>query len=308
LNDVAFIRATVKLILRERTAYDYQSPVLCLGVPEVYVTANELEDWCRTFSGRPSHVSVAEMELTRHPTGSRLGWVSADTFFKALGLEEVHTVDIPGAEQSTGMVHDLNEPFPVKMHGKFRLVLDPGTTEHVFDMKTCLTNVVRVLDIGGTVIHQVPVYSYNGGYYSMNPSVLHDFYAANGFADIRSFVLMWDRYHPYTGSIRVYPYDEGVLGSRHALADRDQVRYTPMLLTFARKHEEVKTIKSPLQYEGAYISGGGISPASSSTFQRLLTTASLKIEQSRWHAARSVKMRLGRRVRLWRSRRRSFWL
>src|SRR5689334_15543144 len=130
---MAFIRATVKLILRERKAYDYQAPVLCLGVPEVYVTAKELEDWCGTFTGRPSRIPIGEMELTKHPTGSRLGWVTAGTFFKALGLEQVETLDIPGAEQSPRMVHDLNEPFPAAMHRKFRLVLDPGTIEHVFD-------------------------------------------------------------------------------------------------------------------------------------------------------------------------------
>jgi hypothetical protein len=236
-----------------------------------------------------------------------LGWVSAATFFKALGLDDVVTVDIPGAEHAAAMTHDLNEPFPDSLRGRFKLVLDPGTTEHVFDVKTCFSNVVRVLAIGGTVIHQVPVYSYNGGYYSMNPIVLHDFYTANGFTDIRSYILMWDRYHPYTGVIRVYPYDEQVLGDRHALSDRDQVRFTPMLLTFARKRVNVDVIRSPLQYEGTYKSGG-TRVGGSTALQQLVASTSMKIEQSNWHAIRSLKMRLGRAARLLRSRRKSFWL
>ena len=42
-------------------------------------------------------------------------------------------------------------------------------------MKTCFTNIVGVLKVGGTSVHRAPIYMYNGGYYSMDPIVLHDF-------------------------------------------------------------------------------------------------------------------------------------
>jgi hypothetical protein len=305
---MAFVRAAVKLLLRERSSYNYLSPVLCLGVPEVYVTFEELDRWSRELSGQPAAMSAADAEVTSHPTGQRLGWVSSRTFFKALGFDQVVTVDIPGAEHSPEMLHNLNDSFPASMRGRFRLVLDPGTTEHVFDVKGCFTNIVRALKVDGIVVHQLPIYMYNGGYYSMNPIALHDFYRANGFADIKSYILMWDRYHPYTGRTRVFAYDEAVLGARHALVERDQVRYSPLLLTFARKVEERETILSPLQYEGCYRSGGAEDSDASHWFDRALTTASVSIERSRWHSLRSLKMRFARRLRLQRARRRSFWL
>ncbi|MEZ5566182.1 MAG: hypothetical protein R3F24_12015 [Gammaproteobacteria bacterium] len=99
----------------------------------------------------------------------------------------------------------------------------------------------------------MPTYSYNGGYYSINPNVLTDFYTANGFTDIRAFVIMWDRYRPY-GKQRslCYEYRSDVLGSRHALADLDQVRYAPHLLLFARKEMAVEEFVAPLQFAGDY--------------------------------------------------------
>ena len=302
---MAFIRAAIKLILRERRVYDYKAPVLCLGVPEIYATFAEFEGWCRAVGGRSCAISGGDARVTEHRVGRRLGWIDAGTFFKALGLDEVVTVDLPGAERAPDIFHDLNEPFPTSMHRRFNLVFDPGSTEHVFDVKTCFTNIVRALAVDGTAIHQVPIYSYNGGYFSMNPILLHDFYRANGFADIRSYIVMWDRYYPYARTSRVYPYDEVVLSARHALADRDQVRYSPHLVTFVRKVEERDTIVSPLQFEGHYEPGG---PGRIETTWSRLSAASKAVDQSRWHVLRALKIRLGRRARLWRIRRRSFWL
>jgi len=266
---MAFVKATVKLILRERRRYEYQSPVLCLGVPEIYATFPELHEWCTTLGGQPCAVSRDDVVLTDHPTGRKLGWVNAATFFKALTLDPVVTVDIPGAEHGPSIVHDLNEPFPESMRGKFKLVLDPGTTEHVFDVKTCLTNIVRVLAVGGVVVHQVPVYSYNG-------------------------------------KTRVYAYDEDVLGARHALADRDQVRFTPMLLTFARKIEEHDAIRVPLQYEGLYHTRGA--EHRERAWTRRARQLAQAVDDTHWHSVRAARMRLGRLVRMIRIRRRSFWV
>ena len=230
---MALIKAAARLIVREQARYRYSGPILCLGVPDVYLTARELA----------LELGIAQVEAS----GPR-GFVSADAFFASLGLPALTSIDIPGAAHSPDRIHDLNRPFPDELVGHFGLVVDPGTTEHVFDVRSGLSNVVRALRPGGVVIHFVPVYSYNGGYFSMNPNVLVDFYSANGFIDIRSFVIMWDRYRPFSGRSRVYEYGPS-LTARHALADRDQVRFTPHLLLFARKGAGTGEIVVPIQHE-----------------------------------------------------------
>ncbi len=250
---MAFIKSALKLILREHQTYRYEGPVLALGVPEVYATEAELNEWSKEWlDGRRFPDSKLPGMASTNAVGRELQWVSAKAFFAGLGLDDVTYMDIPGSEHPPDLVHDLNQPLPADRLDKYRLVMDPGTIEHVFDMKMCLTNVVRALQIGGIVVHQVPVYMFNGGYYSINPNVLNDFYARNGFTDLRTFIVMWDRYHPYKGQSRCYEYTASTMGARHALADVDQVRYSPMMVFFARKQEEVAEIRSPLQFDGNY--------------------------------------------------------
>jgi hypothetical protein len=250
---VAIIKSSVKLIIRQHSAYQFKGPVLALGIPEVYATHDELVSYFKALSAQPCRVGASEVVISNNPTGRQLGWVSFDTFLKMFGISEVLSVDIPGCEHKPDFIHDLNLPFPAELMNRFNLVIDPGTIEHIFDIKAALTNVVRCVRVGGVVIHQVPVYSYNGGYYSLNPNVMNDFYSSNGFGELKTFIIMWDRYWAYTGKNRCYPYSEALLGKRYSLADRDQCRYAPHMLFFARKQREVRQIVNPIQFSGQYM-------------------------------------------------------
>jgi SAM-dependent methyltransferase len=250
---MAIIKSAVKLIIREHGNYSFSGPALTLGIPEIYATHDELNNWFPNLMGQPCNLKLADVSITTNDTGRRLGWVSAETFFRSLGIPDVTSVDIPGCEHQPDLIHDLNDPFPQHFSNRFNLVIDPGTIEHVFDIKTGLSNIVRALKVGGVIIQQVPVYSYNGGYYSINPNLLNDFYAANGFDELKTYIIMWDRYHAYTGQNRCYEYSEQLLGFRHAIADYDQCRFSPHMLFFARKKEELLEIRIPLQFEGHYV-------------------------------------------------------
>lgn len=235
---MAIIKAAARLIVREHAAYRFRDPVLCLGVPDIYLERAELD----RALGREG---TSAAPPGREPA-ARL--VSAAEFFQALGMAEVTSLDIEGAAHDPDLRHDLNAPLPDPLRDRFELVVDPGTTEHVFDLRSALTNVVYALRVGGAVIHFVPIYSYNGGYISINPSLFHDFYGANGFVDIRSYIILWDRYRQFGGPSRVYRYTKE-LEPRHALADRDLTRYVPHLLFFARKAEARPNIVVPVQHE-----------------------------------------------------------
>jgi hypothetical protein len=59
---------------------------------------------------------------------------------------------------------------------------------------------------------------------------------------------MWDRYRPFADRTLCYRYTSR-LEARHALADRDQARFTPHLLLFARKAESRNMYRSPVQHD-----------------------------------------------------------
>lgn len=309
---MSIIHAAVKLIVREHAHYQFEGPAVSLGVPEIYATQKELSEWFPALAGKPSRLDPADAEISSNKYGRRLGWVTAESFFKAFGINRMDSLDIPGSEHRAAIQHDLNSPLPTELRGKYQLLLDPGTLEHIFDQRACMETVVGALAIGGVAIHFVPIYSYNGGYYSINPNVLHDFYAANGFVDVRAYILMWDRFRALSKTrTRCYEYRPDIMGPRHALADFDQVRFTPHLLLFARKERNVEQIKSPLQFDGDYLAQSNI-PVESQT-------ASLESFGRKWAARLNRMLPLGpsmylqavlyRRLVLWRARRlASFWI
>jgi hypothetical protein len=309
---MAIIKSAVRLIIREHPHYHFSGPVLTLGVPEIYATYTELVDWFGSLAGAACQVPPSQVELSDNEIGRKLGWVSANTFFKAFGWSETVSLDIPGCEHQPDIIHDLNQPFPAELINRFNLVIDPGTVEHVFDVKTGLWNVVQALRVGGVVIHQVPVYSYNGGYYSINPNVLNDFYACNGFAECKTFIIMWDRYRAYTGQHRCYEYSEAILGDRHSLADYDQCRHSPHMLFIARKAQVVPEIASPVQFSGEYLSAvaglkaPGTMQSSSRQFARKARSALAQLLP--FPLAFYLGARLRRAQQLHKSRRHSFWI
>jgi hypothetical protein len=272
---IAIIKGAARLILREHLKSPFHGPVLCLGVPDFYLTHKEL----RQALGQPADDADGSL-------------VQAKQFFEALGIGEITSIDIPGSHLTPDLIHDLNRPFPQELLGRFNLVIDPGTMEHVFDVRAGLTNVVRALAVGGTTVHFVPIYSYNGGYFSINPNVMHDFYNTNGFADVRSFIVMYDRFRPSAGRTRCYPYGP-VMEPRHALADGDQVRYSPHLLLFARKTSEPSEIAIPIQHEDE----GGSSETAKRIARRFLGPALTTYLAGR--VRREIQLRRSRRVSFW---------
>jgi hypothetical protein len=284
---MALIKSAVKLISFENKTYHFNGPCLNLGVPEIYANFKELEKWLN-FS--PEKSRGITPEETNNIIGKKYHWVSAKTFYSMLGIKDIFSIDIPGCEHKPDLVHDLNNSLPVEMENKYNLIMDPGTLEHVFDTKACLENIVKSLKIGGVVIHQVPIYSYNGGYYNFNPNVLIDFYSANGFKEIKAYIIMWDRYNPFTGKSRCYLYSEDILGARHALADFDQCRNTPHLLLFARKFENLNKTVIPIQKELPHrIQGSSL--VTSAFFRRLYSALPPFITQRIWRILTFIMIR-----------------
>jgi hypothetical protein len=251
---VAIISSALKLIVRAHSRYNFSGDMLTLAVPDVYATPSDIDNWFRTFAKTKSQLSPEHSELSENQICRRLGYIKGKSFFSAFGFDKIDSLDIPGCEHPADILHDLNTPLPEALHGKYQFLMDPGTLEHIFDQRQCFETCHRALAIGGVVCHFVPIYSYNGGYYSINPNVVHDFYAANGFGESEAYVIMWDRYRAFsTGKTRVYKYDTAMMGSRHAVADLDQVRYTPHLLYFARKLSNPDELVCPLQFDGDYV-------------------------------------------------------
>ena len=72
--------------------------------------------------------------------------------------------------EGCSIVHDLNNPLPEHLVGRYSLVLDSGTLEHVFDFPTALRNSLAAVRTGGHFVTIAPGNNQFGhGFYQFGP-------------------------------------------------------------------------------------------------------------------------------------------
>lgn len=92
-----------------------------------------------------------------------------EKLFKMLGADNVETMDYSPYENCT-IVHDLNKPVDEKYHNSFDYILDAGTIEHIYDVKTVIDNYKIMLKEGGVIAIITPCNNYVGhGFYQFSP-------------------------------------------------------------------------------------------------------------------------------------------
>lgn len=177
-------RAAINLLLHEARWRPFGGRVVTLGTQHVYATAEEVKAMAKEAGFA---LTADEFELHQNAELAGRGFVSDRSLLKSLGFGEVVRVDVSEYEKCDELL-DLNAAeTPARLSGKFDVVLDSGTIEHVFDLPNALRHGCRLVKPGGRIIHLTPSSNcVEHGFYSVSPTLFHDFYRANGFelADI----------------------------------------------------------------------------------------------------------------------------
>jgi SAM-dependent methyltransferase len=99
---------------------------------------------------------------------------------------------------------------PKDYWGKFDVIYDGGTAEHVFHFPQVLKNIHLMLKENGVIIHVSPSHNHvDHGFYMFSPQVYYEYYHTNRYAIKTSQVFEYSpRYNdPWT----VYHYQPGAL-------------------------------------------------------------------------------------------------
>lgn len=105
-----------------------------------------------------------------------------DLLVDEFGATSVASVDASDYEKAT-YVRDLNLPLEPDFP-QFDTVIDGGTLEHVFDVRTSFSNVGRCCLPGGQILHVLPANNYVGhGFYQFSPEFFFSLYSeVRGFS------------------------------------------------------------------------------------------------------------------------------
>ncbi len=169
--------------------------ILSLGYPDLLITKEQTEQY---FGINPSALKVRADSTNvakTHGTPILENWcVDSYSFFKMLGGE----LTVFDYNEWTGdeIIVDMNHPIDMKYKNKFDLVIDPGTTEHIFNIAEAMKNILFVAKEDGYVYHQTPLCHINHGFYNFSPTFYADFYEQNGcfIVDMFRFGEHTDRY------------------------------------------------------------------------------------------------------------------
>jgi hypothetical protein len=116
--------------------------------------------------------------------GAGLPFGAADDLggvLRAAGLGAIDVLDL--FDDRANLRHDMNEPVPAAWRGRYRLVIDIGSLEHVFDTRRCLENLFALVARDGHYAGHVPVNGYFGhGLHVFNPEAVLSALRLNGFA------------------------------------------------------------------------------------------------------------------------------
>lgn len=95
----------------------------------------------------------------------------SEAFFARLGYPPIEAMDFTDAEGAQH-IHDLNLPCPEALRGKFDLVIDGGTTEHIFHLGQALDTCHELLAPGGLFMSFVAGDGWFGhGFFQTGPDV-----------------------------------------------------------------------------------------------------------------------------------------
>jgi SAM-dependent methyltransferase len=111
-----------------------------------------------------------------------------DSIFRLLGASSIDAIDISAFEGAT-LLADLSKPMPPEWAGRFDLVCDFGTLEHVFNVAMAVENSIQLLRPGGRLLSVGPANSLLGhGFFQFSAEFWYSVFRANDFVQPAVFV------------------------------------------------------------------------------------------------------------------------
>jgi hypothetical protein len=181
----------------------------------------------------------------------------ADRFFKeCLGVSELHSLD-HSAYEGADLLHDLNRPIPPEFKGRFDVVVEAGTLEHIFNFPVAIANLMQMTKVGGTICGSTISNNLCGhGFYQFSPELIFRMFTVENGFELGS-VLALEAHYP---SIELTPISDAFEVSDPARAECRVGLMTarPIMLFFeARKMAELPLfVTPPMQsdYAAAWLS------------------------------------------------------
>jgi len=237
-NFVKFISVALKKSFNDRK-------ILTIGRQTAYVQKEVQEGFLR-------YLGLDDKEV-QEKSQLRFGLDPIDQLFcnstRNISLDSLDYSNFEGAT----ILHDLNKPLPEDLYEQFDIVIDGGTAEHVFDVRTTFFNYLKLLKPKGDLFLALPANNQFGhGFYQFSPEFFYTLFSAAYGCEVVSMVI---DVHPYLGGElangKMYKVaNPNVLGERILLSNKRPTT----ILVHVRKTKSVKLEKQKAPIQSDYAS------------------------------------------------------
>lgn len=189
-----------------------------------------------------------EIEIDTHTTEAQREskqYITERTFFRMLGVDDVHAIDI-NAYEGADLIWDLCKPIPDEMEGRAEFIVGGSTLDNVFDPAQYIKNIVRLLRPGGRLFETNILNDRGRAYVMLPPAWFFDYFVMNKFSDCRVLVTEEsDKVHAFQLQAFVNPEQQPGWGLIDNF-DGDN-NYTLGTIVFAEKGEQSTWAETPVQ-------------------------------------------------------------
>lgn len=102
----------------------------------------------------------------------------ANLFLDRYGVNNYIDCDVNG---ESALHIDLSKPIPKELTNQFNTVINAGTAEHIFDLRSCFRNIHDLTKKNGIMVHNAPVSWINHGFINFNPLLFRLLAEANQY-------------------------------------------------------------------------------------------------------------------------------
>jgi hypothetical protein len=175
-------------------------------------------------------------------------------FFSLMGASNVSSMDYSSYEEAA-IIHDLNLPISADLRGRYSVVYDGGTLEHVFNVTQALKNCMEMVRVGGHFLQVNMANNFMGhGFWQFSPELIfRAFSPANGYQVEAVFLREVLPYGGWIGRNDIW----------YKVLDPDEIRqrvelcnaFRTYIVTIARRVADVEIFAQPPQqnfYSGAW--------------------------------------------------------
>ncbi len=154
-----------------------------IGHQSLYLHPAEVKFFQQTYHANFAQSIIKPLEKYR------FGDYSDNFLHDFLDVKSLSVIDI-SAYEGANIIHDLNQPIPETLLGRFDTIIDGGSLEHIFNFPIAVNNLMQMLKIGGNLHISTPANNLCGhGFYQFSPELMFRvFTKENGF-ELQRLVL-----------------------------------------------------------------------------------------------------------------------